>query len=430
MTSTDPVARAHARTRRARAMSLILGMMTGLCLCGAAMAETFTLTEALNRAADYDPSRRAGVHHIESAQAAVRQANVKPNPTIGVDVENLGGSGSYSLLDRSETTVYYQQTLERGGKRQARTDLAQIDVDIAQLRLARTRLDLFETVEKLWVEAQVADAFVAIAEDRLNTAQKAQAEVKRRVTAARDPLFAGTAADTEVAQAQIALDMARSKAAEAKFAVAAYWGGDSGFDLDMTGFASTSLPDLLNDPGTSLDVRLLERQRDSARARIRLEQTRTTQDVSVKGGVRYFGDGGDAAFIVGGSIPLGRNDTNRGNIERASADQAAAEADIELSRTTALRTRARLIAKLTMTAQEITRIDAETLPPAERTLDLVREGYARGGFRHTDVIDAMKVIDTVKARRIDLLKTFHLDLATLNRLDGRYAGLAQSDIQP
>jgi cobalt-zinc-cadmium efflux system outer membrane protein len=94
-----------------------LSLTCGPCVALAqAPSPTLTLTDAVRRALAADPSTAAAEARMEAARAAGRQAGLRPNPSIGVELENFGGSGAYSILDRTEATVSYQQTFERGGK--------------------------------------------------------------------------------------------------------------------------------------------------------------------------------------------------------------------------------------------------------------------------------------------------------------------------
>lgn len=154
-----------------------------------AAAETLTLPQALSRAAAYDPALPAAAR-MRAAEAGVRQAGVRPNPSLGADLENFAGTGDIGLADRSEATLYYEQTWERGGKREARGRCG----PGAELALARGRasvraLDLLAEVQTAWVEALAAEAAIAVAEERLAVARRLEGEVARRVRAARDPLF-------------------------------------------------------------------------------------------------------------------------------------------------------------------------------------------------------------------------------------------------
>lgn len=387
-------------------------------------AEAISLRDALLRAAAFDPSVPASQARLDAAEAGLRQAGVRPNPTVGVDLENFAGTGRMSLLDRSEATLYYQQTLERGGKREARTDVARAEIMLAVSRGDVRALDLLAQVQTAWIEALANQTQVSVAEQRLEIALRLERGVGRRVAAARDPLFTGERARTAVAQARIALDQAIEAARNARAALAAYWGGSSDFTLDTTPFFTLDLtapPPLGNTP----DLLLLVAERDVASARIQFERSRSVQDPTVRGGVRYFGDGNEAAVVVGGSIPLGRYDTNKGAVEQARALKVAAERDLDVARIEREREIARLTARRSAAASEIARIDAEVLPSADRAVRLVRDGFNQGGgaFTYMEVVEAERAIIDARARRIELLRSIHLGDVRLDRILARHLPL-------
>ncbi|PTT73802.1 TolC family protein, partial [Pseudomonas sp. HMWF010] len=198
----------------------------------ATQAQSLALNEALARAAQADPSRPAVEARLKAADAGARQAEVRVNPVIGVELEDLTGTGPYSLVDRAQATVYYQQSLERGGKREARTALARTEIDLVRLRHQTRVLDLLQEVELAWVEALAAEAQVRLAQNRLDIAERAQGEVDRRVKVARDPLFAGARADTQVAEARIVLSQAKMSADTARRTLAGYWNGGGDVQID------------------------------------------------------------------------------------------------------------------------------------------------------------------------------------------------------
>lgn len=423
------VAISRRKSRTLATLCLGISLMT-LGLASKASAETLNLEDAIARAIAHNPSQRAAQARIEAAEATTRQAAVKPLASIGLDVENLG-SESEGGLNRTETTLSYQHTLERGGKRDARINAARSDVRTAELRRKVAGLDLIYDIEKVWVEALAADAEVVTATRHLDIAKIAQAEVKRRVAAARDPLFAGSEAETAVARAELDLEMARAKALRYRQELAGYWGGAADFDLSPQAFDAVLTFSTGTGPETPADLALLEQERESANARIRVEEARTKQDATIKGGVRYFSADGSAAIVVGGAIPLGRAGYNQGNIDRAQAERRAIEGDIKARRLDILRQRSQILSRLDAGRREVNSIDRDILPKAELALAQVSDGYARGGFRHSDVITAARSIQGLRARRIEVLKTMNLDLAALHRLDGRYAGLVPTgEVQP
>jgi outer membrane protein, heavy metal efflux system len=325
------------------------------------------------------------------------------------------------VLGQPETTLYYQQLIERGDKRGARTAAAQAELDVVRLRRVVRGLDLFRDVQRAWAEAAAAEAAVQPAQEQLTAAQSLQSEIARRVAAARDPRFAAARVETQVAQAEIALEQARAAAQAARAALVAFWGGAENLPLDLGAFGVTDAPSAV--PGNNPDIALLERERDAATMRVRVEEARAVHDVTLRGGVRYFGDGNDLALVVGGSMPIGINDTNQGNIDRARAERLAAEREIAAGRLTRARDIATLTARLTAEAGEARRLQTEVVPKAEQTIVLVREGFNRGGFSYIDIVDAQRALAEIRARRIAVLKAYQLDRAALDRLTGRHATL-------
>ena len=387
-----------------------------------AHAEPITLPKALSLAAEADPARPALAARLSAAEAGARQAAVRPNPVIGLEVEDVAGSGSYSLIDRAQATIYYQQSQERGGKRAARTALARNDIALARLRDDVRVLDLFHEVELVWIDAVAAEAEARLAADRLAIAERAQAEVGRRVRAARDPLFAGARADAQVAEARIALAQAMTKAANARHALSAFWGGGE-IEIDPAVLENLTAAEQVAGPASPTDLALLDAQRDLARAKVRVEESKAVQDPTWRAGLRYLNDGCDVAAIIGGSIPLGRYDTNRGAIDQARAAQTAADLDLIGAKTVFERKIAAVQASLAQKAGEARRIETEIIPANGRTVDLVREGFNRGGFSYLDVLEAQKALIDARSRRLTVLKSFQIDRAQLNSLTGAYASL-------
>ncbi|MFT4089202.1 MAG: TolC family protein [Asticcacaulis sp.] len=395
-------------------------------LPGAVLAEPLGLSTAMIRAASADPAREASQQRQAASDAGVRQAGVRPNPSIGIEMENMLGSNPYSGIDQVETTLSYERTLERGGKRQARIGAASAERDVI---IAQGRLRAYEVmseVHTLWVEAVGAAVEVDLAREKLTFARQAQSEIGRRVSAARDPLFAGSLADADVTAAQIALDQADARARQARAQLSAYWGGTADFELETAWFEDTSAAGLVPVIMDTPDLEVMRAQTRLASAQVRVENTRTTQDVTLQAGVRHYQADGAVAFVVGGSIPLGVRDSNRGNIERAQAESAATAADIAVWERQRAREIAISSARMQSHAEEVRRIDAELIPQAEKAVTQVRAGFARGGFTYRDVMGAQDGLMSIKARRLEVLKQYHLERARRDRLTGQWAPLIAS----
>jgi cobalt-zinc-cadmium efflux system outer membrane protein len=382
-----------------------------------------TLREALRRASGADPALIASAAREQAAEASVRQADVRPNPTLGLVVENLPTIGGGDILGRTETTLSYEQRIERGGDRPARVSLARREGALVAATARVRRLDRLEQVQRAWAEALAAEAELGIARERLDLAERFQTEVQRRVNMARDPLFAGARAEAELAQAQIDFDQAGIAVRVARISLAKFWDGTADFALGLDAFEDTEAARTTAGETARADLDIFVAQRDIATAQVALEQARSTQDATVSVGVRHFREGQDLGLVVGGSIPLGRYDQNRGAIDRARAEGLAAQGDLAAARIEREREIARLQVQLIARASQARRIGEETLPQAERAVVLVRDGFNRGGFTYNDVISAQTALLETRARRVAVLKQFHIDRARLDRLTGAHGDL-------
>ena len=88
------------------------------------------------------------------------------------------------------------------------------------------RLDLASEVQALYVEAQAAALSLELARSRVEIAETLANEVQRRVDEARDPLFAGTRARTQLAEARVDLGLAEHAFEAALARLALLTGGD------------------------------------------------------------------------------------------------------------------------------------------------------------------------------------------------------------
>ena len=407
----------------ARRALLVALLVLACCLtsANAASAKRLTLQDALSRALAADFAVPATRARIQGAEAGIRQASRPLNPSVGVEVENFGGSGAYRGFRSPETTVFFQQTIELGNKRAARTGVARSELDTTRARGAVRVLDLLREVEIAWIEVIAATAQVRVAEDRLVIAQQLHSELARRSQAGRDPLYTQSRADAQLALEQIGVDQARAAARIARANLAGYWRGGADFDVDLNAFENAAAA---NDSKVfNVDVAVLEAERALATARVGLERSRAVPDPAVRVGVRHFNDTRDAALIAGLSIPLPIFDNNSGNIEKADAERRAVEFDIASGRKALKRELTRLQARLVASSTEAQRIQSEVIPQAQRAVQLIREGLERGGFSYVEFIDAQRTLNDARLRRIETLKTFHLDNATVGRLTGRHARL-------
>ena len=378
-----------------------------------ASAEPITLEEAVERALAAAPETAASDAALDAARAARVQAALRPNPTVTVEAENFIGTGLYNVLGQAELTASYNQTIERGGKRDARIGLGEREIGLAE--------------QRAFVDVLIADSIMQIAQSRLATESEMRIEAIRRVRGYKDPLYVETRANARVTAAEIALEQARSRRASSATLLASFWGGDA-VDLQPQGHVLTlgMAPAGL----ASADLALAEAELDRARAAIIVEQTRRTPDYSVGGGLRFLRGTNDLAAVATVTIPLGRFDRNQGNIARAQAEARRVEAQANASRIARARELADLTSRADAARRHAERLVSEVYPQTTRTLVQVREGYARGGFTFRDVQDAADAILTMQDQWLEAITEYRDLLTQIDRLTGRFEAPQPAETLP
>src|SRR6185369_3869112 len=116
---------------------------------------------------------------IERGRARLRQAGLRPNPTV--DFEQTTGRFTNSLGER-ETSVGFALPLELGGKRQRRIDLARVELEAAEAEVADKERRLANEVRVSYAESLAALRELQITEELSNVDVQTARIVEARVT--------------------------------------------------------------------------------------------------------------------------------------------------------------------------------------------------------------------------------------------------------
>jgi outer membrane protein, heavy metal efflux system len=376
-----------------------------------------TREDAIARALGDDPGIEAAAAARLAAESGVRQAGRWANPTLDILQENVTGSGPYQGNDRAETTYSLRQPLQLGGDRSARRRLAERELDTARVGAGVRRADLIEEVEHAFIDAQAAEAALAVAEERLTVARELAAAVDRRVRAARDPLMAGSRAEARLAEAEVEAEAARHAASAARGRIATYWGGVGDFALERASFEMLAVRESdANDRAP--DLALADADAARAAAQVDVERARAVPDLDLQAGWRQFSEQDETALVFGLSVPLQIWDRNGSGVARARAESARAGHERAARERAVMREQSMLAAQADTARREVEALDVRIIPASARALAQAREGYALGGFSYIDVLDAQRALVDARLRRISALRSFHRAEASIARLGG------------
>ena len=398
----------------------LLCMVAAIFYASSASAQqTVTLAAALSRTLSAEPAVAASRSRAEGARLGVAQADRFVNPSVGLEVENFAGGGVYRRGGQTEGTVFLEQKIERGQKREARTALARTEIAAVRARGLVYILDRLRDAELAWVEAIAAEARLRVARERLSYSKSLREEIARRSEAGGAAAFALARADAQVALDQLAVDQAATATKISKSALAAFWKGSGDIRLDPRAFNNTKA--IGPEEGSNPEVALLAAEREAAAARINFAISLAAPDPSLRVGVRRIQETHDTTVLAGVAIPLTIFDDNSAAIAKAQAERRAAEADATSARAAVRREAKRLHSEMQAAAREAKQVRTDVLPGAQRAVGLIREGLERGGFSYVELNDAQRTLNEARLLEITTLKKFHTDRAALARLTGRHA---------
>ncbi|OYW46379.1 MAG: hypothetical protein B7Z08_02325 [Sphingomonadales bacterium 32-68-7] len=404
--------------------ALRVALALAICIPSPAWAQAeLTFDDAARRTLDAAPQTAAVSARVEALRASRTAVGLRPAPSIEVTAENFGPPIG-NLYDQFQITGSYSQRIERGGKREARVALADRDIDVVEAEYLAQRLELIADVQRHFVRAQAAEAAIGLARRRLEIAQELQKEVDRRVASARDPVFAGTRAQTGVAEAEVDLQLAVRERDAAVARLVALWGGSpDGVSIPADRFLDLAAP--LGPFEPSL-VALAVYQARGARADAAIDVVRASavRDPTFSGGPRIIGTG-DVGLVAGVSFPLGGRRLAEARVLEAQADRQRIDADREVERIGLVRAIDHAAAQAEETRHEAEAIQQQVMPKAEQTLREVRLGYNRGFFSFADVIAAQTTLANAAERVVNAARRYHEAQVELDRLTGRYANLAE-----
>jgi len=190
----------------------------------APVSSTMTLAEALRLALTHNPELASTRLELRAMEAAEQQAGARPNPELGLLVEDTRSA-------TRTTTVQWSQPIELGGKRSARLAAAARAREQAGVTLQSKQAELRAAVSSAFFEVLSAQEQSRLVQASLDLARNATSIAGKRLQAGKVPPLEHAKAQvaeagvrSELAQAQSDLLMARQR-------LASFWGtGKIAFD--------------------------------------------------------------------------------------------------------------------------------------------------------------------------------------------------------
>jgi len=368
--------------------------------------EPVGFTQALRWAVENDPGLDALVFADEAAAGLIEQADTRPNPVVGMEIENLLGTEEFRGLHALEVTIGLSQTLETAGKRAKRVAVAERSRDLVEWDRQARLVAIATEVETAFAEVLLAQATLRLRLDERVLAQAKVEAVAEFVDAARSQQVTLTRARLEAHKALLAEQRAEHELDATCNRLAGLWGLAVAPRFVVVGELDATAPPELESLLARIPARAamgrfgpLGEQRE---AEVALERARGRPDIDLFAGGRFTREGKDAVALVAGvEFPWPVFDHNQGNLRAALARRRAVEADRAVVERQLIREVSALHQTLRATAEEIAMIEAELLPAAEASVEATRAGIDSGQLSTLDLLDAREALLEIRAVHVD-----------------------------
>lgn len=368
-----------------------------------------TLDQVIDEALSRNVRLLAERFNIGIGEARILQARLRPNPVLSVganylDVLGSGFDPGASAAGPTEVNARIDYLLERGGKRQARIDVAQAAKAMAELELLNLTRNLVLDLQNAFTEVLLANENLALARDSL-------AAFERIVTVNRTRVDAGDLAKVELVRSEVAalqfrnqLRQAEMRVRVAKNRLQALMGRAE--LLPTFEIAGTLRNDAMTDTRAAILARAIEARpdlaalrRDQARSLAEVRSQIAQGKIDYTAGVAYnrqlnVGTGyrGDSMGLFL-SVPLPIYNRNQGEIERARKEQAQIEIriralELEIAAEVANAHEQYATAKALLETIETTMLDQ-----SRRVREVIDFSYRRGEATFVELLDAQRTFN-------------------------------------
>jgi cobalt-zinc-cadmium efflux system outer membrane protein len=385
----------------------------------------WTLESAIERALEVAPETRVADAEVAVRAGELKQAGSWPNPTVEVRADNkLGqedrrGGSDFTQLVFSQPLPLRRLERER---------------QVAQGRLASSEEN--RRFRRLQIEREIAEVFadVQLAQAKLDLARQRQAEIypdsestgrgrnrlvryltpfdRARLTILREEANqAVTIAEREHTQALAALRVRLALSPETSLAV--------------TPLVSPPTPATLEPLRQEIEnhpaIAAARRTHEAAIAQIDAAQSQRLADpaLNVFHERDVLNDSRRNITGIGISVQIPLWNTNTGPVDRARAEAARAQAELDAQRRDVLARLQRSYTDLTRLRDQAAQVQGNLIEPARKLNDLARRSFNTGEVNVLALVDATGTYHDARARYLELLRQAQLAEAELRLASGR-----------
>lgn len=387
-------------------------------------APPITLENALRRTLAYSPQLTAFEFTTQALDGEAQAASLKPAYTLGVELEDVFGTGEVSGVKEAEATLTLSSVIELGDKVAARTATVDARRSLVAAEKRAQTLDILGEVNRRYITVLTEQSNLALAQQALDLAQYAYQAVKKRVETGATPSFEQLRADAALSQARMDVLLVQKRVSQANTHLAIMWGETSPTFTAVAGdlfkiVETQTRERLLQVVSSSPFLEIYAEQSRIAQANLRLVKANNYVDVSWTAGIRRMQGIDETALVAGFSVPLFQKDRNKGlyNAKKARLEE------IQQQRLSAQQS---LLGQVNMlfygreqAILEIETLEQYIIPPLQTALEQAKQAYENGRFSYLEWISIQQDLLNKHYALIQAASRVHLRTADIESLTGQ-----------
>lgn len=367
-------------------------------------AEALTLEDLMQMAMASNPAIAQSAARVRALRGKWVQSGLLPNPTLGYSSGEVGDDGT-----AGQQGGYLGQRIITAGKLPRRRAVVSAEITRAQQRMAAVEMRVRTDVRQSYYAALLAQRRVELAEELVRLATEAADASQALLDAEEIPLPGLLQTEIQQQNAIVVLRTAQNTRERAWRTLTAVVGGPELPVQPLAGDVSR-LPEALGweeqlarIQSQSPEIAAAMAEVERARRALQLACAEAYPDVSTQFTVQFNDSTNETIAGVQVGAPLPIWDRNQGGIRQARAEVSEAMRNVErLERNLnqRLANAFREYADARVTAENYR---SDVLPRAQRTFELVQQGYRQGETGYLDLLAAQRTFSQTNLSYLDAL---------------------------
>lgn len=394
------------------AASLYMGAEVG-------RAASLTLDQALALAEEHHPQLRASAAQIEAAEAGVTTARAYPNPSVGA----LAGGQTYRVSGNVSGPVYsfgWTQPLELGPLRPSRIQLAERGRDSSAYAFSGTRLEVLSGVQRAFYQVLRHRSEIALLLEGVRLVEELRQRIQVRVDVGETGRLELIRAEAEVVAARTVANNTQLQYISALSRLRAALGSASETTLDIEGVVDPpmTLPSLEELRQEALDwhpiLALTRSEVRRAEARLAHEKALRLPQPALR--IEMDQPPDTPTYRMGIEFPLPLWNRREGPIAEAAAQLRQTRALAQSRELEILAALEGAYGRYQTASQQLAAFEHGLLREAEEALRAAETAYQLGERGILEVLDAQRVLRTVRVNFLNAQFDRQTALIDLNEL--------------